>query len=242
MKMADAQIEPGLRLFAIGDIHGCVDQLNKLLSLIEQDLSENPVQRSKVVFLGDYVDRGPENKHVIDTLISLDRGEMDCVFLLGNHDERMIKFIEDPELVWDAMMRWGGVQTLASYGVVAEPGESEESISVRFATQVPAEHFQFLRSFKHFYVQDDFYFCHAGVRPGISLANQSDHDLIWIRDAFRLHKEQFEKVIVHGHTPQKNPEVESNRINVDTKCYETGVLTALVLEGNSHRFLQTGAV
>ena len=158
------------------------------------------------------------------------------MFLLGNHDERMIKFIEDPELVWDAMMRWGGVQTLASYGIVAEPGEGEKSISDRFKTQVPAEHLQFLKSLKCFHIQDDFYFCHAGVRPGISLADQSDHDLIWIRDDFRLHKEPFEKVIVHGHTPQEEPEVEANRINVDTKCYETGVLTALVLEGNSHRF------
>jgi len=241
MKLTEAQIEPGLRLFAVGDIHGCADQLHKMLLLIKQDVSDRPTQRVKIVFLGDYIDRGPENRRVIETLMSLETGGLDCVFLLGNHDERMIKFIEDPELVWDAMMRWGGVQTLASYGIVAEPGEGEKSISDRLKTQVPAEHLQFLKSLKCFHVQDDFYFCHAGVRPGISLADQSEHDLIWIRDDFRSHKEPFEKVIVHGHTPQGEPEVEANRINVDTKCYETGVLTALVLEGNSHRFLQAGA-
>lgn len=239
MRLEEAQIEKGLRLYAIGDIHGCLDQLNELLDAIDLDWKTFPAEQMNIIFLGDYVDRGPENRGVLDRLISLRNQRDDCVFLLGNHDERMIKFIEDPVLVWDDMMKWGGVQTLASYGVVAKPGESEASISSRFATAVPEVHLNFLKSLKYRHSEGDYFFCHAGVRPGVALQEQSNHDLIWIRTDFLMHEGEFEKIVVHGHTPQREPEVKPNRINVDTECYDTGVLTALVLEGNSHRFLQT---
>jgi len=239
MILNEAQIEPGLRVYAVGDIHGCLTQLDDLLLRIERDLAECKVERHKIIFLGDYVDRGPENKCVLDRLLGLKNANSEFVFLMGNHDERMVKFIEQPKLVWDDMMKWGGVQTLGSYGVVARPGESEDSVSKRFVAAVPDEHLEFLKSLEFKHIEDDYFFCHAGVRPGVQLADQADHDLIWIRDDFRYHEGAFEKVIIHGHTPQEAPEVKSNRVNVDTYCYKTGVLTAVVLEQTSYRFLQT---
>lgn len=240
MILGDAQVESGLRVYAIGDVHGCFDQLIELLERIRADREESPVENCKIIFLGDYVDRGPDNNGVLDYLISLQEGDEDCIFLMGNHDERMVSFIENPAHVWDDMMRWGGAQTIASYGVIPVAGEEYGSISKRFAEAVPTRHLEFLKSLKPSHEVGDYFFCHAGVRPGVSLQNQSALDLMWIRSDFTLHEKPFEKVVIHGHTPQDVPEVRNNRLNIDTRCYDTGVLTAVALEGKSYRFLQTG--
>jgi len=239
MKLNQAQIEPDLRIYAIGDVHGCLVQLRELLKLIELDLDAFPIAQHKIVFLGDYVDRGPANKNVIDCLTGLQNSTHDCVFLLGNHDERVTAFLKNPDLVWDDMMKWGGARTLADYGVVPDLGESHFAVSARFSDALPDAHLEFFNALKHSFSVGDYFFCHAGVRPGVPLAKQANHDLIWIRYDFLNHEQPFEKIIVHGHTPMDEPEVKSNRINVDTHCYSTGTLTALVLEGAEHRFLQT---
>ncbi len=240
MILGEAQISEGLRVYAIGDIHGCVDALRELTDQITDDLTASPVDHHKVVFLGDYVDRGPENRAVIDYLIDLNASSHACAFLLGNHDERVLSFIRNPALVWDDMMKWGGAKTLAGYGVVQDAGEEFASVSKRFADALPQAHVAFLQGLEHSCEIDDYFFCHAGVRPGVSLKDQADHDLIWIRRDFLDHGLPFEKVVIHGHTPNDQPEVRSNRINVDTHCYKSGVLTAVVLESNSYRFIKTG--
>ncbi|MEM7214236.1 MAG: metallophosphoesterase family protein [Pseudomonadota bacterium] len=239
MILDEARIDPGLRVYAIGDVHGCVDQLRQLIGQIDDDLSLYPANQYKLVFLGDYVDRGPDNRAVIDYLIELEKSERDCVFLLGNHDERISVFLENPDLVWDDVLRWGGAQTLADYGIVIRPGELHRELSERFAHSMPASHKRFLGGLKRFHIEGDYFFCHAGVRPGVRLSDQSAHDLIWIRSDFLLHEHPFEKVIIHGHTPMEAPEIRANRINVDTRCYDTGTLTAVVLEAGSQRFIQT---
>ncbi|MDJ0613791.1 MAG: metallophosphoesterase family protein [Rhizobiaceae bacterium] len=239
MLLNEAQIKDGLRIYAIGDIHGCLAQLDELIEAIHRETELFPAREVKLIFLGDYVDRGPDNRGVIERLIQLKEDNPDYVFLLGNHDERMVKYIEQPDLVWDEFSRWGGTETLASYGVVAQPGESQDSISRRFAEAVPKAHVEFLKSLKFSHMEGDYFFCHAGVRPGIGLSEQSNHDLIWIRTDFLFYEGEFEKIVVHGHTPQSEPETKHNRINVDTHCYETGLLTALVLEEDKHRFLHS---
>ncbi|MEM9277905.1 MAG: metallophosphoesterase family protein [Pseudomonadota bacterium] len=239
MIVGEAQIETGLRVYAIGDVHGCMDQLRHLTKLIDQDLLASPVSRHQLVFLGDHVDRGPANREVIEYLIELEASDRDCIFLLGNHDERILVFMENPDLVWDDVLRWGGARTLENYRIVVRPGESHGSLSRRFSDAVPKEHKRFLKSLKISHTVGDYFFCHAGVRPHVSLNAQADHDLIWIRQDFLMHEEPFEKVIVHGHTPVDEPELKTNRINVDTRCYSSSVLTAVVLEGKSQRFIQT---
>lgn len=239
MNLSDARIDGNLRVYAIGDVHGCLDELNALIGMIEADLKTFPVSEYEIVFLGDYVDRGPENKRVIDRMIELQASLHCCTFLLGNHDERVLAFLNNPDLVWDSMMKWGGAMTLAHYGIVPHLDETSYSVSRRFGEVLPDDHLEFFKSLRYSHQIGDYFFCHAGVRPGVSLEKQAEHDLIWIRYDFLEYQQPFEKIIVHGHTPVGAPEVEQNRINVDTRCYESGILTAVVLEGARQRFLQT---
>ena len=239
MKLGDAKPEADTRVYAIGDVHGCADQLRELISLIDLDQQTRPSKNHKIIFLGDYVDRGPANREVIEYLIELKNSPRNVEFVLGNHDERILSFLEDPALVWDNVMRWGGARTLEDYGIVPDPSENEEQVSARFGNAFPDDHFAFLQSLPRFTSSGDYFFCHAGVRPDVPLSEQTDQDLIWIRYDFLLHEGEFEKVVVHGHTPGDEPEVKTNRINVDTHCYESGVLTAVVLEDTNYRFLQT---
>ena len=211
-----------------------------LISRIDRDLTDRPVKRHRLVFLGDYVDRGPDNRGTLEVLCQLQDSARDCVFLLGNHDERVVSFIERPEMVWDDMMKWGGAKTLADYGVVGRGWESRHTVSERFRAALPDSHLAFLKSLQACYSAGDYFFCHAGVRPGIALAEQQRHDLIWIRKDFLLHQGAHEKIVVHGHTRVDVPDVQPNRINVDTGCWHSGVLTAVVLEADGHRFINTG--
>ena len=239
MILDEAEIEDGLRLYAIGDIHGCLAELNTLLSLIEDDLKVFPVNRHKLIFLGDYVDRGPENKQVIETLIRLGESKRETVFLRGNHDDKFSGFLKHPDLIGSEYLKWGGGQTISSYGVEPSAEKSFSELSQEFRVAVPKSHIRFLKELKYSHVEGDYFFCHAGVRPGTSLDDQLDYDLMWIRTDFLFHEQAFEKVIVHGHTPHDEPQALSNRINVDTCCYDTGRLTAVVLEADRHRFISS---
>ena len=229
-------------MYAIGDVHGCLRELNVILELIEEDIGTRPIDECKLIFLGDYVDRGPDNFGTLDRLVKLKYGNnLPCIFIMGNHDERLLSFMNNPEIVGEEITLWGGDATLKDYGVSTRWFKRFNSASAAemLNKTMPKAHREFLEGLEPYHIQDDFFFCHAGVRPGVPLVNQSAHDLMWIRADFLKHQEAFEKVVVHGHTPNSTPEVKSNRINVDTHCYDTGTLTALVLEGNSRRFLAT---
>lgn len=231
----------GMRVYAIGDIHGRLDLLRALHEKIESDLEKHRPDECVVVYLGDYVDRGPNAKGVISTLIRGLPFQAETHFLKGNHEDALLTFLEDPGFLrlW---RDYGGLETLASYGIkVPYEAEGEDWINevhYKFSAALPKTHLAFLQGLKLSYDLGDFYFTHAGVRPGVPLEDQQSADLLWIREPFLTSRRFHGKMIVHGHTPQEQPVIKTNRIGVDTGAYLTGALTALVVEGTTFRFLQ----
>lgn len=244
MFLDDSCLPQGLRVYAIGDVHGRADLLSAVFAMIDADLLARPVGMRRLVMLGDYTDRGPDSRGVIDMLVA--RGDdpqwgRDLICLRGNHDDWLETFLVAPERVGDDFLRWGGMETLASYGVdTSGPRRSNSELSRELNRLLPAAHRRFLARLKPCHAEGDYFFAHAGVRPGIPLDEQDPHDLLWIRGEFHRHLDSFGKVIVHGHTPDEEIEVRRNRINLDTGAYASGVLSAAVLEGRDYRFLQTG--
>ena len=228
------RLPEGIRIYALGDIHGRSDLLKKTFTLIDADLERNPASQSIEVFLGDYVDRGPDSAHTLDLL--LDRSlYRETVFLKGNHEAFFLEVLRDPSKL-EEWRQFGGLQTLMSYGIQPSinPDASEQTDLIRALTEVmPNDHLKFLESLKPTFVCGDFFFVHAGVRPGIPLKEQREADLLWIRNEFLDSEEDFGKFIVHGHTPVREPDIRPNRINIDTGAYATGKLTLLTIEGSS---------
>lgn len=226
-----AAVPDGVRIYAIGDIHGRLDLLKILFHRISADLAIRPTVRPIFVFLGDYIDRGPSSRGTIDGLIELGRSQ-EAVFLKGNHEALALRCLTDRSL-FDQWLRLGGLETLISYGIsrtlLGQPKKIVE-IQAAFHEALPKQHFRFFRDFLTSYVCGDFYFVHAGVKPNVSLATQKEADLLWIRDEFLSSTEDFGKIIVHGHTPTREIEVHSNRVNIDTGAFATGRLSCLVIE------------
>ncbi len=234
-----ASIPEGLRVYAIGDVHGRLDLLETLASRIEADLIDAP-QAAVTVFLGDYVDRGPDSAGVLDMLAARDF-PTEFVALRGNHEEVMLHFLEDAEVL-DSWRNFGGLETLQSYGIDVIPalrGRGYEEMRQSLLEGLPSSHLQFLRETSHSTSFGDYFFCHAGARPGTPLDQQDPGDLLWIRQEFLAFRGGWDKVVVHGHTPVAEPELLSNRINVDTGAFASSVLTAVVLEGSQRRILTT---
>ena len=229
----------GLAVYAIGDIHGRSDLLDRLLGLIRRDIARwrGP---AKLVFLGDYVDRGPDSRGVIDMLIGVYR-DADAHFLRGNHDQAMLDFLGAAS-TFPMWRDFGGKETLRSYGV--SPPVSEDPTVLfgarnQLAAVLPATHRKFLQETKMSVTIGDYFFTHAGAKPGVPLERQSARDLMWIRDEFLASDSDFGKIVVHGHTPARKPNWNSNRIGIDTEAYASGTLTAAVFQGSTCRFIQT---
>lgn len=232
----------GQRLYAIGDVHGRRDLLETMLERIHADLAARPHGRPRVIALGDYIDRGPDSRGVIDTLIALEASELPADFLLGNHDSYIEAYLADP--AWfDRSYHWlhsamGGAATLASYGV---PGATEAdpwATRDAFADAFPAEHRAFLDRCALWRRIGGYVFVHAGIRPGVSLAAQLREDCIWIREPFLSSRDDYGFKVVHGHTIVPEPEHHRNRIAIDTGVAKGGPLTCLVLEGTEVATLQ----
>lgn len=250
IELGQSRVPDGLRIYAVGDTHGCLDQLCQMMNMIGHDLAANTVADHRIVFLGDYMDRGPRSKDVVAHLMALRERDPRVICLRGNHDEMLLSFMCDPFNRKDPLKRGqiyfrnGIATTLKSYGArVDEDNLTDEMIldlPAAMSILVSGFHFHFLKTLPLSVSFGDYFFCHAGVRPGIALVDQDEEDLIWIRGDFLEHCQPFEKVIIHGHTPQDAVEVRNNRINIDTRCYRSGVLTSIVLEGADYRFLQTG--
>jgi serine/threonine protein phosphatase 1 len=190
------------------------------------------------VLLGDYIDRGPASRQVIDHLIARSRTH-ETICLKGNHEAFVAEFLQRPAML-EEWRRYGGLDTLISYGVVPSAKDDTAEhlrLAEAFDRVLSPEHRQFFDQLTPSFELGDFFFAHAGVRPGVPLARQSEHDLMWIREDFLLHEENFSKIIVHGHTPVLQPDIRPNRINIDTGAYATGRLTCLVLEGDDLLFL-----
>lgn len=234
----EALAPEGVRIYAIGDIHGRPDLLDALMTKIEQD--EKDAGPGQLIFLGDYVDRGPDSRGVVDRLLKIKASRPESVFLKGNHEAAMLGFLDAPNDLED-WLYWGGAETLESYGVETPLKRSAEDLAAALSENLPARHLSFLRALNLHKIMGDYLFVHAGVRPGVALDEQSEDDLLWIRGDFHraAAKERPAQVVVHGHHPEKKPVDEGWRIGVDTGAVWTGRLTAAVLEDATRRFLST---
>lgn len=237
-----ASLPEGELVYAVGDIHGRSDLLSQLLRQVEADAARQDAAHKTLIFVGDYVDRGPDSRGVLETLLyGLPEG-FSAHFLKGNHEELLLEFLEDPGRL-DHWRMNGGEATMTSYGVdvnrLVEEGAPADVWREAFMVRLPLAHFDFLRHLKLQVLLGGYLFVHAGVRPGVPLSAQDDFDLIWIRDAFLNADEPFGKVVVHGHSPASEPVVRSNRIGIDTGAVFSGHLTALRLQNGKRSFLQT---
>jgi serine/threonine protein phosphatase 1 len=240
-----ACVPEGMRVYAIGDIHGRADLLLKLLKQIEADaLSGDFRGKPVLVFLGDYVDRGMQSKDVIDILISKRMSQFETHFLKGNHESAMLQFLTEPA-IGPRWAEYGGVETMASYGV--RPPRARTAIAEWAAASdamnkaLPSTHLHFLRSLELSVRIGDYMFVHAGVKPGVELDAQSEQDLLWIRDEFLNDTRQLAAVVVHGHTPVPQPHKDFRRVGIDTGAYLSGRLTAARFEHDAVEFISTGA-
>lgn len=229
-------------VWAIGDVHGRADLLAPLLETIEADAGPLPTH---LVMLGDYVDRGRDSRGALQLLCDLEaRGRVQLTALRGNHEDRMLAFLTEPQ-IGPSWCDYGGRDALASYKVASPAGRTDAEgwaeTSQALADALPESHRRLLNGLRSFAEHGDYFFAHAGARPGVALAEQDAEDLMWIREPFLSDRKPFEKVVVHGHTPVDQPHVDARRINLDTGAYATGVLTALRLERDTRRFVQARA-
>jgi serine/threonine protein phosphatase 1 len=235
-------VPDGVRLYAVGDIHGRADLLDRIADRIAEDAARHPSLRPLTIFLGDYIDRGPDSFAVIDRLASGDF-PTPVLGLRGNHEEVLLKFVDDPGVL-EAWRSFGGMETLFSYGVDVRDvlkGQGYGEARAAFLACLPEAHRTFFSNLRASYEVGDYFFCHAGVRPRVPLGAQADEDLLWIRSEFLESPLYHGKVVVHGHTPRPEPELRPNRINLDTGAYLTGRLTCLCLSGESRTIMSTSA-
>ena len=235
------RLPDNLRLYAVGDIHGCRERLQRLHAAIERDAA-GFAGRKVIVYLGDYVDRGEDSAGVIEDLLRAEPAGFERIFLKGNHEDFLLRSLEDK----GALLPWlanGGDSTCRAYGI--EPTNPPDGttdllgwLQQRLREALPEGHLSFLRNLRLTHGEGDYLFVHAGVRPGIDLGKQSEEDLLWMREPFLSSRQPLGKVVVHGHTPSASPERRANRIGIDTGACYGGALTALVLEGDDQRFLQ----
>lgn len=243
---ATAPIEPSVPdeavVWAVGDIHGRLDLLLPMIEAIAADLHASAAARRVVVFLGDYIDRGPDSRGVLRLLAGLSRTQgVEWRFLKGNHEQAMLEFLHDPS----AGARWceyGGDSALRSYGLrapeLAHRTEAWAPVAADLRHKLTARERIFLEQLELSVTVGDYFFTHAGARPGVALDRQSPEDLLWIRRPFLDSRTAFERVIVHGHTPTASVHADQRRIGIDTKAYESGVLTAVRLSGKDRTVMQ----
>jgi serine/threonine protein phosphatase 1 len=233
----------GRLVYAVGDVHGCYGLMRELLGRITADVARRG-RRPILVFLGDYVDRGPDSARVLEALVWLKRrDDIELHLLKGNHEEALLAFLDAPEQAapW---LHYGGDATLAAYGV--DFGEAQPADLVRardeLLASMPASHLRLLQGLELMVEVGGYAFVHAGVRPGVPLARQSEQDLLWIRQGFLDVPGPFEKTIVHGHTwLDHRPQFAETRLGIDTGAFMTGVLSAVRLEGTEVEVIQAGA-
>ena len=227
------RLPDGVRIYAISDIHGCAHLLEQMFRVIDADIAHSKPYRAIEVFMGDYVDRGPDSRATLDLLIQRAR-RGNTVFLKGNHEAFLAEVFQDPSCM-AAWLRVGGFETLMSYGLrpSLNPSDAEQAELVQqLSAAMPPQHHAFLKRLRLTFTCGDFLFVHAGVRPGVPLSEQQETDLLWIREEFLKSQEHFGKYIIHGHTPVRSAEVLANRANIDTGAYATGNLTLLTIQGS----------
>ncbi len=231
----------GQRAYVVGDVHGRLDLLDHLLGEIHRDIDTSRPARVLLVFLGDLIDRGPASAQVVERLRTYRHDGVRPIFLLGNHEEVLLRVIAGEAEAIPGWLRFGGADCLKSYGVdpraISAASDAQAIATIREA--IPQSHVDFLRTFVDTCRFGDYLFVHAGVRPGIALERQSQSDLRWIREPFLLDDSEHGFVVVHGHTITKGVDERTNRIGIDTGAYRTGTLTALAIEEDRRWYLDT---
>lgn len=243
----------GLCLYAVGDIHGRHDLLVRLVGIIAEDAAKLPAGiKPQLIFLGDYIDRGLQSRDVINFFTCGGLDQFDPVYLMGNHEEALLRFLQQASF-GSQWARFGGSETLYSYGLKppnqrASLNSHEEMSAAReawtriwnaFRTRLPEEHRAFFQSLKPYHLAGDYLFVHAGLRPGLNLDQQTTRDMLWIREEFLDDQAEFAHKIVHGHTPMETVHHDYRRIGLDTGAFLTGRLTAAKLIGTDVAFLST---
>lgn len=240
--IANPRVPDGSRVYAVGDIHGRLDLIEKMHGLIAADAADFDGSRKVVIYLGDYIDRGEESRQVVDFLLDNPLPGFESIYLKGNHEDSLIKFLSDTS-IGSAWMRYGGDSTLYSYGVTrsstSRDQRSLEQMQAYLKRNLSARHLEFYQTLKAGHIEGDYCFVHAGVLPGVPLDEQKEENVLWIRGEFLGSKANHGKVVVHGHTIRPEPEVLPNRIGIDTGAYSSGILTCLALEEDSQSFLRT---
>jgi serine/threonine protein phosphatase 1 len=229
---APARLPEGRRIYAIGDVHGCDVQLGDLHEIIAEDLARRPVEAPLLLHIGDYVDRGADTAGVLQRLLTeTPIPGLPVVNLVGNHDETMLHALSGDRAAASDWLFAGGAPALQSYGI--DPDSPRES----WPEQVPPEHLDFLRGLTLTHRDGGYFFVHGGVRPGVPLEQQAREDLLRMRQPFLYSEMSFGAVVVHGHSPVRDPVVRHNRIAIDTGAVFGGKMTCLVLEGETLGFL-----
>jgi serine/threonine protein phosphatase 1 len=235
----DARAPEGMRLYAVGDIHGRLDLLTSMHAHIMDEIMRDRPRDWRIVYLGDYEDRGPDSRGVIEFLSRICAADKRVIALAGNHDLGLLDYLGSVDTDW-MFLDNGGLATALSYGVTPDFSSRKSANSTHEALRraIPAAHVDFLRNLPLTVTFGDFFFCHAGIRPGVALEAQDAHDLVWIRDPFHRHVGLHPKLIVHGHTPVGEAEILPNRVNLDTGAWFSGRLTALAADGDRKRLLE----
>jgi serine/threonine protein phosphatase 1 len=235
-------VPAGTRVYAIGDIHGSLIPLRLLRDAIREHADAHPIERKCLIYLGDYIDRGFDSRAVIEMLVNEKLSGFEHVFLKGNHEDGMLRFLADGSnaLFWVA---YGGIATMFSYGVKPpDPATSEDEViraRKELAKKLPPEHLDFLAKLEPYRIEGDYLFVHAGIRPGVPIEMQREEDLLWIRDEFLRSQQEFGKCVVHGHSISRQADFQPNRIGIDTGAFASGTLTCLVLEGTKQELIAT---
>ncbi len=229
----------GHRAYVVGDVHGRLDLLERLLELVEEDLAERPSRRASLVFVGDLIDRGPDSAGVVERLRTFRHPHLNLVFLLGNHEEVLLRILGGESSLIAKWRRFGGRECMESYGADGQEfGRMDELEALATARElVPKAHVDFLNGFADTCRFGDYLIVHAGIRPGVEFDQQRQEDLRWIRAPFLDHQGDHGFVVVHGHTIVPDVVEAGNRIAIDTGAYATGRLTALVIDGSERRYL-----
>ena len=243
-RLRSAAAPEGVVIYAIGDIHGRLDLFERLIRQIHTDLATTaPDHRGVIVLLGDYVDRGPQSRGVIEAIVQLESaGDLGVIALKGNHEDAMLRFLDNP-VDGRNWLSFGGLETLASYGVeaphVLELETAVTPLRDALAAALPDHHLAFLNRLPTMAIEQDYVFAHAGLRPGVPIDRQSDIDLMWRRSPGRPGPSTFDKVVVHGHTPTRTVHLDADTVGVDTGAYATDILTAIRLQGRTRKLIQT---
>lgn len=234
----------GRRAYVVGDVHGRLDLLEVLLDKIHADVEQRDQCNILLVFVGDLIDRGPNSAEVVERLRTYDRAGIQPIFLLGNHEEVLLRILDGDASLIASWMRFGGSECFQSYGGDPDAlrGLSDAEAVAAIRRAIPDEHVKFFNGFIDTCRFGDYLFVHAGIRPGISLDEQQQSDLRWIREPFLLDDTDHGFVVIHGHTIRSEVEEKPNRIGIDTGAFATGVLTALAIEGKDRWFIDTRIV